>query len=171
MAWRRGTAWGAAAMLAGCATPEPPPAPVSETVAPEPVPEKVIESQPLKHLVNRKLEPIPERPLNVKTSCRFRDHTGYGGRLDLQVRNDDVRAFRAEVTIPKRGNCRFELKDFQQSSQRPVALAGGENCEVRVWEQKEHVTVAFRDCRTQCSGDSFDYLWPILVDARTGKCS
>ena len=168
---KRCLVWSAAAVLAGCATPEP--TPPTEARPPEAAAPKRIESQPLKHLANRKLEPIPDRPLNVKTSCKFRDHTGYGGRLDLQVRDDDVRRFRAEVNIPKRGNCRFDLKDFQQATHRPVALAtaGGESCVVRVWEQKDRVTVAFRDCQAQCSGESFDYLWPILVDARTGKCS
>jgi hypothetical protein len=132
-----------------------------------------IVSQPLKHLANRKLEPIPDRPLNVKTNCSFRDQTGYRGRLDIQVKEADVRRFRAEVNIPKRGTCRFDLKEFEQADKAPVALAktNGDECKVRVWEQQDRVTVAFRDCQAQCSGESFDYLWPILVDAKTGKCS
>lgn len=168
---RRTMIWGATAALAGCAAPEPAP-PAPEVRAPEPAP-KLLESQPLKHLANRKLAPLPDRPLNVKTRCRFKDPTGYGGQLDLQVRDDAVRRFHAEVSIPKRGSCRFDLKDFQQAAHRPVALemAGDAHCVVRLWEQQGRVTVAFRDCSTQCSGDSFDYLWPILVDARTGKCS
>ena len=171
---RCGAAWLAAAALAGCATPEPPPvatAPPEEPVAPAAKPR--IESQPLKHLAHRKLEPIPDRPLNVRTKCSFRDPTGYRGRLDLQVEDADVRRFHAEVDIPQRGACRFDLKDFQQAEKSPVALtqAGEGECQVRVWEQPGRVTVAFRDCRAQCSGESFDYLWPILVDARTGKCS
>ena len=171
-------AWLVAATLAGCATPEPPPVATAPEPAPAPPPvvekrEPRIESQPLKHLANRKLEPIKDRPLNVKTNCNFRDHTGYRGRLDLQVKDADVRRFRAEVNIPKRGTCRFDLKEFQQAEKSPVALAklNGDECKVRVWEQDSHVTVAFRDCKTQCSGESFDYLWPILVDAKTGKCS
>lgn len=172
--------WLAFAVLAGCATPEPPPVVSAPAPEPERTPPPVaeersprIESQPLKHLANRKLDPIPERPLNVRTRCNFRDHTGYRGRLDLQVQDDDVRRFRAVVDIPRRGSCRFDLKDFQQAGRMPVALtAGGDaGCVVRVWEQPERITVAFRDCRAQCSGESFDYLWPILVDARTGKCS
>lgn len=132
-----------------------------------------IVSQPLKHLANRKLEPIIDRPLNVKTNCSFRDDTGYRGKLDIQVKDADVRRFRAEVNIPKRGMCRFDLKEFKQADKAPVALAktNGDECKVRVWEQQDRVTVAFRDCKAQCSGESFDYLWPILVDARTGKCS
>ncbi|MDO8932358.1 MAG: hypothetical protein Q7U97_08200 [Rhodocyclaceae bacterium] len=173
---RQATTWLALAALAACATPEPPA--VVAVPAPEPAPAPVaarkphLESQPLKHLANRKLEPIPDRPLNVRTNCNFRDHTGYRGRLDLQVKDADVRRFRAEVNIPKRGTCRFDLKDFQQAGTSPATLANGaDECKVRVWEQENRVTVAFRDCQAQCSGESFDYLWPILVDAKTGKCS
>jgi hypothetical protein len=160
-----------AAALAGCATPQPPaPAEVrpAETTAPQ-----TIESQPLKYLAKRKLAPMPDRAINIKTSCKFRDQTGYRGHLDLQVRDDEVRRFSAEVDIPKRGSCHFDLKNFRQASGRPVALqtASDDACVVRVWEQQNRVTVAFRDCQAQCSGDSFDYLWPILVDAPTGKCS
>jgi hypothetical protein len=171
MVWlRRGSAWGAVAVLAGCAAPASAPTPVA---APEAPVERTIESQPLKHLANRHLQPLPDRPLSVATKCSFRDPTGYRGRLDLQVKNDDVRRFRASVTIPKHGECSFDLKDFRQSEHHPIALAdaGGDSCVVRLWEQKGRVTVAFRDCRAQCGGETSDYLWPILVDARTGKCS
>jgi hypothetical protein len=44
-----------------------------------------------------------------------------------------------------------------------------------MWEQEldrsKGVTVAFSGCQAQCSGESFSYLWPILVDTRNGRCS
>jgi hypothetical protein len=169
------------ALLAGCATPEPPPAPVAEAwpddagrheAEKERARQARIESQPLKHLANRTLTPIPDRPLNVKTTCNFRDPTGYNGRLDLQVKDADVRRFRAEINVPKRGSCRFDMKEFRQADTQPIWLAAGRSdCAVRMWEQEGRVTVAFRDCKAQCSGETFDYVWPILVDAKTGKCS
>lgn len=170
MGWLRRTSWSAAALLAACATPQAPPVPAAQAVPPE---APAIVSQPLKYLAHRKLAPLPDLPLNVGTSCKFKDPTGYRGSLDLQVRGDDVRRFHAEVDIPKHGNCRFDLKDFRQAAGRPVALAaaGADHCVVRLWQQEGRVTVAFRDCEAQCSSDSFDYVWPILVDARTGKCS
>ncbi len=172
----RGMAWGTAAVLAGCSVPEPQSTTTrpAETPGAQPEAGRAVESrsaQPSKLLGKRKIGAIPDRPINVSTSCKFRDETGYRGNLDLQVKNDDVRRFRAEVEIPKRGNCHFDLADFRQSKRHPVALAAGSRCTVQVWEQYDRVTVAFRDCQAQCSGDSFDYLWPILVDARTGKCS
>lgn len=160
-----------AALAAGCATPEP--SPVVVAAPPPPAAESPRQNQPLKHLANRKLDPIPTRPLNVKTRCTFRDPTGYRGRLDLQVKEADVKRLVAEVTIPKRGTCRFDLKNFQQAETLPTVTlkTAGSDCAVRVWEQTGRVTVAFRDCQAQCSGESFDYLWPILVEAKTGRCS
>lgn len=167
----------AVALLAACATPAPPvevPAAIAEPPPAPVVRERHIESQPLRHLANRKLAPIPDRPLNVKTRCNFRDHTGYRGRLDLQVKDSGVRRLVAEINIPRQGICRFDMKDFRQADGGSVMLAtarSGDECKVRIWEQENRVTVAFRDCQSQCSGESFDYLWPILVDARSGKCS
>lgn len=127
----------------------------------------------LKHLANRTLEPIPDRPLNTKVACAFRDHLGYRGNLRLDVREADVKNFAANVTIPRRGECRFDLEKFHQTRIHPtVELSSRDTtCKVRLWEQGDEVTVAFNGCRAECSGDSVDYLWPILVDNRKGRCS
>jgi len=174
MTVRRAAALLAVALLAGCATPEPPP-PVAAAPAPrvEPPPEPPPRRDPLKHLANRDLKPMPVRPLNAKANCRFRDETGYRGRMNLDVKDARVARFDARVDVPKRGSCRFELKDFRQTGRLPaVVLAGKKSgCIVSLWEQGDQVTVAFRDCRAECSGDSVDYLWPILVDNRKGSCS
>jgi len=168
----------AALILGACATPEPlpePPAP-APAAAPTPEPER-IESQPLKHLLNRNLKPMPDQALNVRTKCAFRDDIGTRGKMDLQVKDAEVQRFTAEVSIPKQGVCRFDLKNFQQTATLPTvtltdAMSG---CSVRMWAQElgrdKSVTVAFSGCQTQCSGDSFSYLWPILVDTRNGRCS
>ncbi len=163
------------ALLGGCALfePEPPP-PSPPPPAPAPKVEKPrMESQPLKHLVGRDLKPMPIKPLNIKTRCNFRDEvTGTRGRLDLQVKEDDVKRFTAEVNIPKHGTCRFDIKDFVQvKAQHPVTLASGNNtCAVRMWEQGTRYTVAFHECAVKCEGKASDYLWPILIDGKTGRC-
>lgn len=167
-----------ALFLGACAAPEPlpepPPAPVA---APEAAKPEHIESQPLKHLLNRKLKPMPDQALNIKTKCAFRDAIGTRGKMDLQVKNAEVQRFTAEVNIPRQGVCRFDMKNFQQTGTMPtVQLAdAASGCSVRMWAQElgrdKSVTVAFTGCQTQCSGDSFSYLWPILVDTRNGRCS
>ncbi|MBL8486279.1 MAG: hypothetical protein JNK22_04265 [Rhodocyclaceae bacterium] len=174
----RPSAWLAAAVLAGCATPEPP---VAER-APEPAPEarpappaaakRPPAGRPSRLLDGRVVQAQPNRPLNVATRCEFKDETGYGGSLDLHVAESRVHRFQARVDIPNRGTCRFDLNEFRQAGTTPVALKKERSdCAVRLWEQEGRVTVSFLDCRSQCSNGSADYLWPILVDAGSGKCS
>ena len=174
--WRRLASLVSWLVVAGCRTPAPvPPPPAAEIAAPEPVVETAPrwESQPLKYLAGRHLAPMPVQPLNIKANCSFRDPTGYRGHLDLRVKAADVERFSAEVTVPKKGVCRFDLKDFRQTETLPtVVLSRPEDaCVVRMWAQEGKVTVAFHECRQQCSGESFEHLWPILADARTGRCS
>ena len=171
------------AVLTSCATPEPEPSPAPAPVIVAPVPEPapppasapvpVPRHDKLKHLTNRKFPPLPVRPLNAKARCNFRDANGYRGRLHLDVKDASVKHFEARVDVPQHGSCHFRLADFRQSDTLPnvVLAARGGDCKVSLWEPGEQVTVAFRGCRTECSGDSVDYLWPILVDNRKGLCS
>ena len=159
-------------LLCACAAPEPAPAPASEADNQSPPVER-IKSQPLKHLVGRTLKPIPDKALDIRTKCSFRDVAGGRGSMDLQVTKAEVKRFVAEVNIPRRGLCRFDMKNFQQTSKLPnVVLTDDESgCVVRMWEQEKGVTVSFNACQAKCSGDAFSYLWPILVDSRNGRCS
>lgn len=159
--------------LGACATPEPKPVPSEPLVsAPRPEPER-IKSQPLKHLVGRTLKPIPDRALDVRAKCGFRNLSGGRGMLDLQVKKAEVKRFIAEVNIPKQGLCRFDLKNFQQTALLPnvVLTDAASGCVVHMWEQEKSVTVAFNACQSMCGGDAFSYLWPIVVDTRNGRCS
>ncbi len=162
--------------LVGCATPEPSSRlpPLAEVIAEPPPPaEPALRKDTLKHLASPHHKPIKTRPLNAKASCGFRDPTGYRGQLKLDVKEASVSRFEANVDMPKRGSCSFKLKDFQQTDHMPnvVLVAKKGNCKVSLWEQEHRVTVAFRDCRAECSGNSVEYLWPILVDNRNGLCS
>lgn len=164
-----------AAVLAGCATPEPP-SPPAVTAAPDPAPSApapVLGRDTLKYLANRQLKPIEDRPLNAKANCSFRDPTGYRGRLRLDVREAKVQKLDARLDMPRKGSCDFALKDFQQTGTMPIVVLAGRktNCQVSLWEQEDKVTVAFRNCQSECSGNSVEYLWPILVDNRKGSCS
>jgi len=125
-----------------------------------------------RYLASRGHEVIKERALNVRADCRFRDEVGYAGRLDLEVKEADVRRFAAQVDVPGRGSCRFDLADFRQVAALPTVTLNGARgrCTVRMWEQGSQVTVAFSDCQAQCDGGTFDYLWPILVEGSGGRC-
>ncbi len=163
-------------LLGACATPEAPPptpAPVEPSVTEAPPAKAKIASQPLKHLVGRSLKAIPDAPLDVRTRCNFRDVAGGRGHMELQVKHAEVKRFVAEISIPKQGQCRFDMKHFEQTARLPnVVLTDSRNgCVVRMWEQEKGVTVSFNSCQAKCSGDAFSYLWPILVDTRSGRCA
>jgi hypothetical protein len=119
------------------------------------------------------MKPIPTRPLSARADCSFRDEMGYAGRLELDVDKAEVRRFNARVDIPRRGSCQFALENFRQTTSSPTVVLSSRqsSCKVNFWEQADQVTVAFRDCRAECSGNSVDYLWPILVDNSKGQCS
>ncbi|NJD24533.1 MAG: hypothetical protein FIB06_03905 [Betaproteobacteria bacterium] len=162
------------AVAAGCADLKEGPATAPVTVpAPAPERETKIESQPLKYLKNRNLQPQPTRPLNVRSRCNHRDAVGTQTRLDLLVKEAEVKAFSAEVTMKGYGTCRFNLGDFEQAEKLPQALLRHRRergCSVRMWEQGARVTVAFNSCPKSCEGDAFSYLWPIMVEAKSGRC-
>ncbi|PKO83444.1 MAG: hypothetical protein CVU17_08715 [Betaproteobacteria bacterium HGW-Betaproteobacteria-11] len=159
--------------LAACATaPLPSDAPTASAGAGANAPAARLSALARRRLASHHLQPIETRALNAHADCAFRDETGYRGSLELEVKAATVNRFVAEVDIPKRGRCQFRLDDFRQSGNSPILLTSrATSCQVNLWEQGRRVTVAFRDCRTECSGDAVDYLWPILVDNRKGQCS
>lgn len=167
-------------VLAGCAT-APPPAPTAVPPASrrEAVPQAAPQTPQLKkdtlaYLAKRGLKPISGRPLNARVACSFRDEeTGYAGRLALAVTDARVDRLEAQVEIPQRGSCRFGLAGFRQTQRLPIVVLTAHEtpCTVSLWEQGDQITVAFRNCRAECGGDAVDYLWPILVDNRNGRCS
>ena len=135
--------------------------------------EQKIESQPLKYLKNRTIKPQPTRPLNVRAKCSTRDAIGTTRRLDLLVKEASVQTFDAQVTMKERGACRFNLREFEQVERMPQALLRHRQesgCMVRMWEQGNKVTIAFDNCPRSCEGDAFSYLWPLIVEGKSGRC-
>ncbi len=164
-------------LAAGCAEvekqPEPPPAerpaakPSTATTSPSFKPDT------LKYLAKRRIQPQVTRPLNVKARCSHKDDVGTATHLDLLVKDAEVKTFDAQVAMKTYGTCRFSLNDFDQVETMPQALLRHKRereCTVRLWEQDQKVTVAFNSCPKSCERDAFTYLWPILVEAQTGRC-
>ena len=167
----------AALWLAGCAETQK----VAEEPAVEPVAEQVppaeeapkFKNSTLKYLANRNLKPQPTRPLNVRSRCTHKDAVGTATRLDLLVKEAAVKTFTAQVSMKGHGTCRFDLNEFEQVEKMPQALLRHKKqsgCLVRMWEQGPKVTIAFNSCPKSCEGQAFDYLWPIMVDAKSGRC-
>ena len=166
-------------LVAGCAGSgkSPAPMPAQEIPAAQET-ERVVESPKLanatlKYLAGRNLKPLENRPISVKSRCSHRDAIGTQTRLELLVKDALVKTFSAQVAIKGHGSCRFELKDFEQAERLPQALLrhkSDKDCSVRMWEQGSQVTVAFNSCPKSCEGQAFDYLWPIVVEAKSGRC-
>jgi len=160
------------AVLAGCADLKAP----AERGSGQPLPPAEadrIESQPLKYLKGRNLKPQPTRPLNVRAKCSARDAVGTVRRLDLLVKDASVQTFDAQVTMKEHGACRFSLREFEQVEKMPQPLLRHHkeaNCTVRMWEQGSTVTIAFNNCPKSCDGDAFTYLWPLIVEGKSGRC-
>ncbi|MGE5472255.1 MAG: hypothetical protein ACM3X0_15770 [Bacteroidota bacterium] len=164
-------------VLAGCAEVEKSPEVKVEPAPVEPAPivveEPKFKNSTLKYLANRNLKPQPTRPLNVKSHCAHKDAIGTRTRLDLQVKEAVVKTFDAQVTMKGYGSCHFNLNDFEQAEKMPQALLRHKrdhDCLVRMWEQGPQVTIAFNSCPKACEGDAFSYLWPIMVEAKSGRC-
>lgn len=162
---------------AGCAeVAKQPETAADETPAAE---NQVAESTPkfknstLKYLAHRKIKPQPTRPLNVQSHCSHKDAIGTQTRLDLLVKEAQVKTFVAQVSMKGYGACRFDLSEFEQVEKMPQALLRHKkqpDCLVRMWEQGPKVTIAFNSCPKSCEGQAFDYLWPIMVEAKNGRC-
>lgn len=154
-------ALGAAVLLTACALPGLPPpadAPISDEVLASP------------SSAGKRLRPMPWRPLDVRADCRFRDEAGYVTRITLDVAQSKVKAFNADVDIPRRGSCRFD-GPFTQTREKPsIQLRAADGCQVNIWEQGKAVTVGFANCAARCSRGAFDYLWPIIIDRASGQC-
>lgn len=154
----------AAVLLGACASPPAPPPPVAGART---IPDAWLERP---SAAAGRLKPMPVRPFDVSTDCRFRDEAGYLTVVRLDIAQSDVRAFSAAVDIPRRGSCRFD-GPFTQTRRLPsVQLSASDGCTVNIWEQGEAVTVGFANCAGRCTRGAFDYVWPIIVDRSNGQC-
>lgn len=160
--------------IGACAAPEPTPQPPSPEPLTKPQSEEAAPPATAAPAARKKKPgPIPTRALNVRADCKFQDESGYNGTMTLTVEQARVQTFAANVNIPRRGKCKFDLKNFRQTREMPnvVLTHLSDRCIVHVWEQGKRVTVAFQQCQKMCSGNAWEGLWPILTDTRDGSCA
>ena len=156
-------------LLTGCAPmkPQPPGEPAAGAFPPAARPEAARPAPPKKA---GKPLPIPARALQAKADCSYRDDIGTEGRLVLDVKDSKVERFASDIDMGRRGRCSFDLTAFTQTrfDHTPTLVAG--TCTVSLWEQKDEVTVSYRNCAAHCTPGAHDYLWPTLVSRKTGNC-
>jgi len=116
--------------------------------------------------------PTEARLRNAAVSCNYKDEGGVRGKVMLLIDDFKVTRFNARIEMPNGGVCQFDAKKMEQRPfEQGIALqSNGDECVVRMWEQKHRITIAAYSCHKQCSKGSFSYLWPILMDTRIGTC-
>jgi hypothetical protein len=115
----------------------------------------------------------PAKGMTFKGNCVGKEATGYAENAQILVALGEVRTLEARVDIPKRGSCRFHLKDFRQTQESPIVellSQSNSGCSVRIWQQQDRVTMVATDCPEKCTGGSFEYLWPIEFRTPEGSC-
>ncbi|KAF7600122.1 MAG: hypothetical protein CGU28_02325 [Candidatus Dactylopiibacterium carminicum] len=84
-----------------------------------------------------------------------------------------MRELNTRIEIPGRGECDLAWGDFRQTQKMPsIELVGKtDRCTARIWQQGQRLTVSYSNCAARCSGrDTFQYVWPVLVDLRNQRC-
>lgn len=173
--------FGVLLVLAGCATePDAPPArrDVPEAAQQPGKPQSArpnLSPAAQRALAKHGIKPHDTTPVSVSSQCSRVDEIGTATKLKLAVGDGEVSDFNADILIKGRGRCHFDLANFRQEAREPQVLlrhTRDQKCTVRMWrEQTEQVTIAFNNCQKSCEGKAFDYLWPILVESKTGQCS
>jgi hypothetical protein len=118
--------------------------------------------------------PIADRPISLNGRCMQTEEDGYRENAVLQVRDNEVQALSWQLFVGKRGSCRFEQSDFQQTKRRPhielMARDGG-GCKLMIWQDQRRITLAHAGCERRCTGGIYDQAWPVMFDPASGACA
>ncbi len=118
--------------------------------------------------------PIPDRAIDLAGRCEQTEEDGYRENASLRVVDNQVQALSWQLSVGRRGSCRFELADFRQTRSRPhiePSARDGGRCKLLVWQEPRHVTLAHADCQSRCSAGIYEEAWPVLFNPRTGQCA
>lgn len=166
-----------AALLAACAGPRQPPAPVSKG---EPArtsrgaalpPAADAPRTPPSSAARR---PVPDRAIDLDARCTQSEDDGFREEASLRVRDNQVHAISWQLWVGRRGSCRFDLTDFRQVRSRPhieLLARDGSGCKLMIWQDPRRVTLAHAGCQRRCSTGIYEQAWPVMFDPRTGACA
>lgn len=119
--------------------------------------------------------PIADREIELVGRCAQTEEDGFRERAELVVRDNRVEALSWEITVGRRGSCRFEQADFEQTKRRPhieLAARDGSGCRLLVWQDSRRITLAHANCANRCVPRGIDdQAWPVMFDPRTGACA
>lgn len=119
--------------------------------------------------------PIPAQPVDdLVGQCSQTDVDGFRENARLEVQGGRVRTLAWEIGVGRRGICRFDLRDFEQTRSRPhleLVRRDGSGCKLLVYRDPRRITLAHAGCERSCTNGVADEAWPAMFDPRTGGCA
>ncbi|MGE0804893.1 MAG: hypothetical protein AB7L76_05025 [Burkholderiaceae bacterium] len=118
--------------------------------------------------------PIADRPINLDGHCAQTEDDGFRENARLLVRASEVQALSWQLQVGRRGSCRFEQADFQQTQRRPhieMRARDGSGCRLLIWQEPRRITLAHNGCESRCTAGIYDQAWPVMFDPGSGRCA
>ncbi|MGE0797883.1 MAG: hypothetical protein AB7G13_26995 [Lautropia sp.] len=119
--------------------------------------------------------PIPAGPvIDIAGSCRQTDVDGFREDARLRVRAGKVEELAWEIGVGKRGVCRFDLHEFEQTRTRPhieLLQRNRSGCKLMVYRDPRRITLAHAGCERSCTNGVADEAWPVMFNPKTGSCA
>ena len=118
--------------------------------------------------------PIADRAIHLDGFCAQTEEDGFRERARLAVRSNQVQALSWEITVGRKGSCRFDLSEFRQTKTRPhieLVARDRSGCRLMIWQDPRRVTLAHSGCERSCSPGIYDQAWPVMFDPATGGCA
>ncbi len=118
--------------------------------------------------------PIAYRAINLDGRCAQTEEDGFRENATLKVADNTVQSLQWQLSVGKRGSCRFSGNDFRQVQSRPhieLRARDGGGCKLMIWRDDRRITLAHAGCESRCTGDIYDEAWPVMFDPASGACA
>ena len=113
-------------------------------------------------------------PISLLGSCNQTDDDGFREQARLDVKSGSVQALAWQIWVGRKGSCRFELDDFQQTKSRPhieLLARDRSGCKLLVYQDPRRVTLAHAGCERRCTNGVHEQAWPVMFNPRSGACA
>ncbi|MFT4102299.1 MAG: hypothetical protein QM674_14920 [Burkholderiaceae bacterium] len=118
--------------------------------------------------------PIAYRAINLDGRCAQTEDDGFRENATLKVADNVVQSLQWQLSVGKRGGCRFDGADFRQVQTRPhieLRARDGGGCKLMIWRDDRRITLAHAGCESRCTGNVYDQAWPVMFDPSSGACA
>ncbi len=118
--------------------------------------------------------PIADLAINLQGQCAQVEADGFRERATLRLRDSRVETLSWELQVGRRGSCRFEQADFEQTRSRPhieLLARDGSGCKLMIWRDNRRITLAHAECAARCSPGIYENAWPVMFDPVSGGCA